>query len=154
MYDLEKANKIYDEQLSKDSHFDHNLVIEWRDNMPYEFAKKMYEIEYGKHIWCEEMYKDGLSYITDNKGNEIELWNIKDIKEIASEYIDIDDEKFYSYDLYLWANVKKADLKGIEDSASKIIKYAISDLQDKDFPFYPADEKAYRWVEAHEKEKY
>ena len=55
MYDLIKADDIYNKKLAEDPEYDHKLVMEWRKDMPYQFAKKMYEDEYGCHIYTKEM---------------------------------------------------------------------------------------------------
>lgn len=148
-YDYDLADEIYNEEVAKDSEFNKKLVMEWRKDMRDGFAKKMYQIRYGCHIFDEHEYEEGTSYITDNKENKITLWPIEDIKKIASNYITIEDEKFKEYDLYLWANVKKADVYGIESDPVKIIKMAIADLKDKDYPYFQPEERAYKWLEAH-----
>ena len=152
-YDYDLADEIYNEEIAKDSDFNKKLVMEWRNDMRDSFAKKMYQIRYGCHVFDENEYKEGISYITDNKDNKIELWSTSDIKKIASNYITIEDEKFKEYDLYLWANIKKGDTYGIESDPVKIIKMAIGDLKDKDFPYFPPEERAYRWLEAHREKK-
>lgn len=153
MYDLMKANKIYHELKMENPNYDSEMVEHFKEKMPYEFAKMMYHEKYGCHILEEEDYLEGISYITDNKDNKIEMWKPEDIKKIASNFITIEDEKFKEYDLYLWANVKKADTYGIESDPVKIIKMAIADLKDKDFPYYPPEERAYKWLEAHREKK-
>ena len=63
--------------------------------------------------------------------------------------VNIEDEEFYDYDLYVWANVKYGDIGHITSDSSTIIKYAIAELKDDDFPYFRASERAYRWLKKH-----
>lgn len=63
MYDLIKANEIYKEKLEDNPKFSHELILEWRDKMSEQFAKRMYEEKYGCHIVTEEMYDEAVSLL-------------------------------------------------------------------------------------------
>ena len=41
MYNLTKADEIYKKRLEENPKYDHELVAEWRKDMPEQFAKKM-----------------------------------------------------------------------------------------------------------------
>lgn len=148
MYDLGEANKIYKEMMEKDSSFADKLVKEWRDKMPHQFAKEMFEKHYGKHLHSQEEYDKLLSYIVDNKGDRFSPWSMEDILKIAKEYIDIEEEPYTPIDLCAWSNIKKGDYGSIISDGSKIIRISIADLSDKDFYADPS-ERAYVWLEKH-----
>ena len=148
MYDLKMADKIRSEMINEDSQFDKKMIDLFRKEMPEEYIEAMKKAKYGEHIIDEDMYKLGLSYITDNDGKKIDLWSVEDVLKIAKDYIDMDDEEFYDFDLALWSNVKKGDYEKIISEASKIIRIAIADLTDKDYYCNPS-ERAYKWVKHH-----
>lgn len=153
-YDLLEADKIYAEMLRENPEFAKELVKEWRDDMPEQYAKKMYQERYGCHITSPEMYEKGLSFITDNKGEKITFWSVDEVKKIARDYVNLDEQDFYDHDIALWANVKKGDYGSFISDASRIIRIALADLMDADYPHGDASERAYKWVECHiEKEK-
>jgi len=152
-YDLMEADKIYAEMLKENPDFAKKLVKEWRDKMPENYAKTMYVEKWGCHITSPEMYEKGLSYITDNKKEKISFWTIEEVKKIARDYINIDDQDFYDHDLALQSNIKKGDYGSFMTDASKIIRAAIADLTDEDYPWGDPSERAYKWVEAHIKEE-
>jgi hypothetical protein len=152
MYDLEKANEIYDEMMKEDSLFADKLVKRWREKMPEQFTRTMIEERYGCHILDENTYKEGLQFVLDNKGNKIDPWSKEDILRIAKDYVNIENEDFYPWDLVFWSNVKKGDYGHFITDASKIIRIAIEDLKDKDFYSDPS-ERAYKWIEYHLEEK-
>ena len=58
MYDLEKADKIYSEKLMEDPKFAEKLMDRFREKMPEEFIKTMFEEEYGCHIVDKDMYDE------------------------------------------------------------------------------------------------
>jgi len=147
-YDLMEADKIYAELLREDSEFLKKFMKKFRDTMPEQYAKEMHIERYGCHITSPELYEKGLSFITDNKGEEITFWTVDEVKKIARDYINIDEQDFYDYDLALWSNVKKGDYGSFISDASRIIRIAIADLTDKDYYCDPS-ERAYKWVEHH-----
>ena len=49
MNDLFKATEIYKKRLAENSNYAIEIVDEWRENMPDEFIKFIYESEYGCH---------------------------------------------------------------------------------------------------------
>ena len=153
MYDLQKANEIYDEMMKEDSSFADKLVKRWREKMPEQFSRTMIEERYGCHILDENTYKEGLQFVKDNKGNKVDTWSKDDVLRIAKDYINIENEDFYPWDLVFWSQVKKADYGHFITDASKIIRIAIEDLKDKDY-FDDPSERAYKWIEYHLDKKY
>lgn len=125
-----------------------DFVIEMYELYPDEVEKMIDELYNGCHIHDEQLYEQGLEYIKNVKGEYIDTWSVEDIKKVASNHIELDKQEFTVYDLALWANVKKGDYGNIETEATKIIKMAIQDLKDKDFPYFEPSERAYRWLKA------
>ena len=152
MYDLQKANDIYDELMKEDKNFADKLVKKWRNKMPDEFIKTMVEARYGCHILDENTYKKGLEFVKDYKGNKIDAWSKDDILKIAKDYVNIENEDFYDWDLVFWSNVKKGDYGHFITDPTKIIRIAIEDLTDKDYYDDPS-ERAYKWIEYHIEKK-
>ena len=62
-YDLEKATEIYMNKVKEDENFAEKMVEIWKQKMPKDFAKFMYESEYGCHIVEKDMYDEAISYI-------------------------------------------------------------------------------------------
>ena len=151
MFDISKANEIYLNKMKDDPHFAQHLIEDWRERMPEEFSKRMYEEEYGCHIVDEAMYNQGLLYIKDHKGNILDPWNKADILKVVREYIDIDKEDFYDYDIAMMANIFKGDFYHRVNDSTKIILMAMDALRDNDFPYFDPSERAYKWVYAHMK---
>ena len=153
MYDLQKADEIYAELMKEDSSFADKLIKKWRLKMPAEFSKTMIEERYGCHILDENTYKEGLEFVKDNKGNKIDPWSKDDVLRIAKDYVNIENEDFYPWDLVFWSNVKKGDYEHIIPEPVKIIRIAIADLTDKDY-YADASERAYKWIEHHLDKEY
>ena len=42
MYDLKKADELYNKRREENPDYDHELVMEWKHDMPHQFAQKMY----------------------------------------------------------------------------------------------------------------
>ncbi len=139
---------LYNELKKENLNLDNDMVMMFLENMPKEAKETLEIMQYGKHIISKSLYEEALRHIKDKSGNSIVPWSLQDVMKIASNYINIDDEKFFDYDLALWANVKRGDYGHIEKEPSKIIEIAIADLKDKDFPYYDASERAYCWAEA------
>lgn len=148
MYNLDTADKLFEQMLKEDSQLPYRLIKEWRKEMPDEFAKRIYCERYGKHIINREQYETGLSFIKGQNGKPPEIWSIDEAEKILSDYIrDYDKEDFYKYDALLWLNVKRNDYPKIKDE-SEIAYIVYEDLNDTDLPYDPS-ERVYKWVEEH-----
>lgn len=126
-----------------------DFVVDMYELYPDEVERMIDELYNGCHIRDKKMYEEGLEFIKNAKGDEIDPWNIEDIKKVASNYIELDEQEFTELDLAMWVNVKKGDYGNLESETTKIIKMAIQDLTDKDFPYFDPSERAYKWVKAH-----
>lgn len=140
MYDLHKAYEIYTKHSDADPDFDHKLVHRWKEKMPHEFAKTMYEHEYGCHIFCEKMYKEAVQYFESPDGSKGPHWSLDSIK--AKTNIDFDSTKYTLYDYAYVVNMLYSDYGHIYTEPSYYLKMAKSYLTDGDY-FGDPSERAY-----------
>lgn len=143
---FEKLNKI-----RKDNpNFDKELVNTFAQTMPKLLDVLIEGKIYDCHIGTKEIALLAEPYIKNNKGEHIGFtWDYDEVISKAKNYIDFDKQEFYEYDLWVWANVKYGDMGHITTDSGTIIKYAIAELSDDDFPFYPASQRAYCWLKKH-----
>jgi len=151
MFDLNKADEIYIRKLKEDPEFAQQLIKHWRNNMPEQYSRRMYEEEYGCHIVDESMYNTGLMYIKDEKDRLLDPWSKEDIMRVVRNYTDIDKEDFYDFDIAMMANIFKGDFYHRVNDSTKVILMALDALKDNDFPYFDSSERAYQWVLAHMK---
>lgn len=144
------------ERLYKARQKNPNIDKEFMD----EFSKIMPELldimldgkEYNKHIGSKEVAMLAEKYITNNKGENIGFhWTYEEVMSAIKGMINIDsdDVEFYPGDIFVWSNVKYGDMAHITSDAGIILKYAIAELTDPDFPYYPASQRAYCWLKKH-----
>ena len=130
--------------------FDKKMVDMFAKTMPKLMLVMLDGQEYVNHIGSKEVADFAMDYITNNKGELVgKHWTEEQVHSLAKNYINIEDEDFYDCDLYVWANVKYGDFGHIISDSSSIIKIAIAELKDDDFPYFPASERAYRWLKKH-----
>ena len=122
------------------------------------FAKKMPDLllvmidgeEYDDHIGTKEVAMLAEPYIKDHKGNTIGFhWDYDAVVNTVKNLINLDDAEFYPCDIFVWANVKYGDMGHLVSDATTILKYAISELTDPDFPYYDSSKRAYCWLKSH-----
>ena len=140
MYDLYKAKEIYKKHIDEDANFDHVLVSKWKEKMPEEFARVMYEYEYGCHIFNEEMYHNAVQYLESPTGEKGPHWSLEKIKSKAAQYVD--DEAYTLYDYAYVVNMLYSDYCKIITETSQYLQMAKAYLTDKDY-FGDASERAY-----------
>lgn len=125
------------------------------------FARKMPKLlnvfldgeEYNNHIGSKEVAMLAGEYITNNKDEHIGFhWTYEDVINAIKGYVDFNEVEFYPCDLFVWANVKYGDMAHITNDTATILKYAVSELTDPDFPFYDASQRAYCWLKKHVEE--
>lgn len=130
--------------------FDKELVNSFAKSMPKLLDILIDGKEYEHHIGTKEVAMLAEPYIKNNKGEHIGFkWDYEDVISTAKSYVDFDKQEFYECDLWVWANVKYGDMSHITTDTSTIIKYAIAELSDPDYPFYPASQRAYCWLKKH-----
>ena len=143
---LERLAKIRKENPN----FDKKLVDIFAKNMPDLLLLMIDGDEYNKHIGTKEVAMFAEKYITNNKGEHIGFhWSYEDVISAVKNYINLDDADFYPCDIFVWANVKYADMAHIINDTPTILRYAISELTDEDFPFYDPSQRAYCWLKKH-----
>ena len=148
---LDKYNELKRERPN----LNHEIVMTLIENMSDVANILLDKLLFGCHIYNEEMGKKAMSYIKDSNGMQRpQMWSYDDVMKIAKNYVNIEDEDFYEWDLVVWANVKYYDYANIETEPSKIIRISISDLTDKDYPFSPPDERAYHWYMEHKEKEH
>lgn len=139
---------LYEEMKKENMNLDRDMVMTFLQEMPCEAKETLETMRYGKHIVRKSMYEEAVKLIRDNNDNPIVPWSPNDVLKIAANYINIEDEPFFELDLALWANVKRGDYGHIESEPSKIVRIAISDLCDKDYPHGDPSERAYCWAKS------
>lgn len=142
MYDITKADEIYKKKLAEHPNYDHELVMEWREDMPDEFAKKMYEDEYGCHIIDKEMYDHAVSLLhwADDKGIGAK-WSVDDLVKLSN--INFEEKDYYKYDYAYVANMLYSDYCSVFTETSYYLKMAKLYLEDNDY-MGDASERAYK----------
>jgi hypothetical protein len=142
----EKLNKVRKENPN----FDRELVNSFAKNMPDLLSILIDGCMYDNHIGSKDVAMLAEQFITDDKGEHIGFrWDYETVINTAKNYIDLNETEFYPTDLWVWANVKYGDMSHITTDTQTIIRYAIAELSDDDFPFYPASQRAYCWLKKH-----
>lgn len=130
--------------------FNEIMVDIFADKMPKLLDVMIDGFKYNEHIGSKEVAKLAEKYITNNDDKHIGFkWDYDTLISAAKSYVDFEDVDFYECDLWVWANVKYGDMQHITTDSSTIIKYAVSELTDGDFPFYQASQRAYYWLKKH-----
>lgn len=130
--------------------FDKELVNFFADKMPHLLDICIEGKDYDEHIGTVEIAKLAQKYIKNNKGEYIGFkWDYDSVISTAKNYIDMEQAEFYQPDIWVWANVKYGDMQHITTESSSIIRYAISELTDEDYPFGDASSRAYCWLKKH-----
>lgn len=134
----------------EDSDFDKKLVDMFAKNMPMLLSVLIDGSEYDKHIGSKEVAMLAERYITNNKGEHIGFhWDYESVMNAVKNYVVMDEMDFYPCDIWVWANVKYGDMQHITTETSTIVKYALAELTDTDYPFYHASHRAFCWLKKH-----
>ena len=141
MFNLEKADKIYQAKMREDSHFADKFMKRFRSLMPEVYAKTMYEEEYGCHIVDRGVYEQAVSLLewTDEKGYGPKF-DFEEVLKLSN--IDFNNKNYYEYDFAYVVNMLWSDYGHIINEASYIFKMAKAYLEDPDY-MGKADERAY-----------
>lgn len=143
---IEKLKKIRKEEPE----FDKILVNMFAKSMPKLLNILIDGVKYDNHIGSKDVAKMAEHFITNNKGEHIGFhWDYETVFEQAKSYTNLETSEFYPCDIWVWANVKYGDMGHITSDSALIIKYAISELSDKDYPFSEASQRAYCWLKKH-----
>ena len=141
MYDIKKADEIYHKKITENPNYDHELVMEWREDMPHQFAQKMYEDEYGCHIFDKEMYSEAVELLEwiDGKGTGAK-WAVDDIVKLSN--INFEDKEYTKHDYAYVMNMLYSDYCNVFQEPSYYLKMAKNYLEDPDY-CGEASERAY-----------
>ena len=130
--------------------FDRELVDDFDKKMPELLEVMIDGKEYDCHIGSKEVAMLAQPYIENHKGEHIGFhWAYDDVITAVKSYINFDNVDFYEGDIFVWANVKYGDMAHITGDTATILKYAIAELTDSDFPYYDASKRAYYWLKKH-----
>ena len=139
----ERLRKIRQENPN----FDRELVDTFADNMGDLLLVIIDGKEYDKHIGTREVAMLAEPYIKNHKGENIGFhWDYDSVINTVKNYVNMDEQDFTPCDIFVWANVKYGDMGHLVNDSGTILKYAISELTDKDFPYYPPSQRAYCWL--------
>lgn len=105
---------------------------------------------YDCHIGSKEEAIKAEKYIKNERGEIIGFhWGYEELISVVKNFINLNDAEFYPCDIWVWANVKYGDMAHIVSDMPTIIKYAIAELTDPDYPFHNASQRAYFWLKKH-----
>ena len=141
MFNLEKADKIYNAKMREDARFADKFIKKFRELMPEVFAKTMYEEEFGCHIVDKGLYDEAVSLLewADDKGYGPKF-EFEEVLKLAN--IDFNNKNYYEYDYAYVVNMLWSDYGQIVQEPSYIFKMAKAYLEDPDY-MGKADERAY-----------
>lgn len=146
----ERIKKRLTKIRKENSNFNQEMIDMFADIMPDLLDVYIDGHDYDCHIGSKEVAELAEKYITDETGKYIGFhWDYDTVVNQVEKYINLNDSEFYPADIWVWANVKYGDLGHIISDPIVIIKYAISELTDPDYPFHPASQRAYYWLKKH-----
>ena len=142
MYDITEATQIYNEEKTKNPHYDTVLVEEWKERMPEDFTRYMLKKKYGCHILDEKTYYDAVELLewVEDRGSGAK-WSIDEIKRVSG--IDFETKDYTLLDFAYTMNMLYADYSNIFTDAGYYIKMAKNYLEDADY-MGEASERAYK----------
>lgn len=143
MYNLQKANEIYERKISENPDFYKELVEEWKNDMPENFAEYMIKLEYGLHIVDPSMYDEAVSYLKwiNDRGSGAK-WSVEDIERASG--IDFDDKPYTLHDYAYVCNMLYSDYCNIFTEPSYYLKMSRNYLEDIDYCGGDVSERAYK----------
>jgi hypothetical protein len=125
----------------KHPNIDHDMVMEFAEEMPTQFEMAIMKYKYGCHIGSKRMYDEAVALFENPNGTQGAYWDIDTIR--IKSGIDFNTMKDYTlFDISYIANMLYSDF-GDMLSAEQIIKMAKRYLTDKDYPGDPT-ERAYK----------
>ena len=142
----EKLNKV----RQQNSNFDRELVDNFAKIMPNLLNILIDGFLYDFHIGTKVTAILAEPYITNNKGEHIGFhFDYETVIGQVKNFVNLNDTEFYPADIWTWSNVKYGDMQHLTGDEKLIINYALSELLDNDFPFYPSSQRAYCWLKKH-----
>ena len=139
-HNLEEADIIYHEMSEKHPDYAHKLVMEWRDNMPKSYIRRMNQERYGCHL-DEELYDEATALFTNPDGTQGPHWSVATIK--AKSGIDFTTKEYTCYDFAYVVNMLYSDYSTVFIDPNYYLKMAKAYLTDEDYPGDKVSERAY-----------
>lgn len=141
MFNLEKADKIYEAKMREDSRYADKFIKKFRALMPDLYAKAIYEEEYGCHIVDSSVYEEAVSLLEwfDDKGYGAKF-DFDEVLKLSN--IDFSNKAYYEYDFAYVVNMLWSDYGHIIPEPNILFKMAKAYLEDPDY-MGKADERAY-----------
>ena len=96
-YDIHKIKEFHKKLLEENPRYNDELVMEFADNMPELYAKKIQYDYCGCHIYDEECYEEEIRKI-----KAVPKWSLSDIKQVSK--IDFEAKDYYIYDFAFLMN--------------------------------------------------
>jgi hypothetical protein len=125
----------------KHPNIDHDMVMEFAEEMPTQFEMAIMKYKYGCHIGSKRMYDEAVALFDNPNGTQGAYWDAETVRMKSG--IDFNTMKDYTlWDFAYLANMHYSDY-GDFLSADQIMKMAKRDLTDKDYPGDPT-ERAYK----------
>lgn len=118
---------------------DHDMVMEFAEDMPEEFETALDRYEYGCHIVSKDMYNAAVALFRNQDGSHGAKWNVEDIKNRCA--IDFGAKDYTLHDYAYVANMIYSDY-GDLISTEVALKMAKRYLEDGDYYGAPS-ERAY-----------
>lgn len=158
---FERLNKVRKENPK----FNEEIVNHFAKVMPDLLNVMLDGYLFDNHIGSKEIATLAEQFIVNDKGEQIGFnLDYDTVINIAKHYVDFNETEFYPCDIFTFANIQYGDMKELldelpleeQDKDLFIIRYSLSALQDKDFPYFSASSRAYFWlkknVEKHSQE--
>lgn len=96
-YEAHKIKEFHKKLLEENPHYNDDLVMEFAENMPELYAKKIQYDYWGCHIYDEECYEEEI-----HKIKAVPKWSLSDIKQVSK--IDFEAKDYYIYDFAFLMN--------------------------------------------------
>lgn len=129
----------YHELKAKHPDIDHDMVMQFAEDMPEQFETALLEYEYGCHIVSKEMYNEAVAHFKNPDGTKGAKWSVEDVENKSG--INFDAKDYTELDYAYIANMLYSDYGNIINS-DLILKMARAYLEDSDYPG-DASERAY-----------
>lgn len=143
---LERLNKVRKEN----PRFDTELVNYFGNVMPELLEVYIDGFLFDCHIGSKEVARLAEQFIKNNKGENIGFrWSFDEVINAVQNYVNLEETEFYPEDIWVWTNVKYGDMGHIIADTPTILRIALSELTDDDYPFSDASQRAYCWLKKH-----
>ena len=142
----EKLNKV----RQQNPNFDRELVDNFAKVMPKLLSVMIDQYLYDCHIGSKDVAMLVEPFIKNNKGQQIGFhFDYDTVLSHAKKKVDLNETEFYPNDIFCYANIIYGDMGHLTNDEGLILDYALESLMDKDFPFYPASQRAFKWLKKH-----